>query len=210
MIPGSLFWLLSDGKTTMIEISGCRKLKIQRQKTMTVKLEKFKPHQSEELITFLTSYQWPFHGTSKPLRSALEKLIADGFFISEESETFWLMDENNHKIGIIRLYDLQDDTPVFDIRINPEIQGQGYGTQAIALLCKYVFSSLMDKRRLEGYTRADNKAMINVFKKCHFAKEAHHRDSWPDDNGKYYDSVGYTILKSDWENNTITPVLWNE
>ncbi|MFC1742436.1 GNAT family N-acetyltransferase [Candidatus Riflebacteria bacterium] len=68
--------------------------------------------------------------------------------------------------------------------------------------------SLKGKRRIEGYTRTDNTALISVLKKCNFVKEAPHREYWPDENGHYFDSVGYAILKSDWENNNVTPLNW--
>lgn len=45
-------------------------------------------------------------------------------------------------------------------------------------------------------TRHDNRAMIRIFEKCRFVKEAHHRHARPDGKGKFYDAVGY-VIKAD-------------
>jgi RimJ/RimL family protein N-acetyltransferase len=50
--------------------------------------------------------------------------------------------------------------------------------------------------------------MRRVLEACGFVKEAHYRQAWPDEKGGKHDCVGYCILKSDWENKTLTPVKW--
>ena len=76
-------------------------------------------------------------------------------------------------------------------------------------LAEYVFTTLPEKTRLDGETRRDNVAMRNLFRKCGFVKEAHYRKAWPDQHGNAYDSVGYGLLKEDWERNKVTPVDWD-
>ena len=56
-----------------------------------------------------------------------------------------------------------------------------------------------DKHRLAGETRADNVAMRRVFERCGWVREAHYRQSWPMDDGGWADSVGYAILRDDWQ-----------
>ena len=174
-----------------------------------MKLEKYRDGDKEDLIQFISSHTWPYHGKSNPDRASTEESINNGAFANDDVETLWIIDGEN-KIGFFRLFDLQDETPLFDIRIDPSIQGHGKGTEALDLLNSYVFSELQGKRRLEGYTRIDNLPMRRVFEKCLFLKEAHHRDSWPDEKGHYYDSIGYTITKSDWKSGKITPFDWDD
>lgn len=50
--------------------------------------------------------------------------------------------------------------------------------------------------------------MRKVLEKCGFVKEAHYRQSWPDKNGNKIDTVGYGILRKDWESGEKTTVYW--
>ena len=56
-----------------------------------------------------------------------------------------------------------------------------------------------DKHRLAGETRVDNVAMRRVFERCGWVREAHYRQSWPMEDGGWTDSVGYAILRDDWQ-----------
>jgi hypothetical protein len=42
-----------------------------------------------------------------------------------------------------------------------------------------------------------------------FVKEAHYRRAWPSDCGRH-DSIGYAILRTDWESGTTTSVKWED
>ena len=67
-----------------------------------------------------------------------------------------------------------------------------------------------DKIRIEGQTRRDNLPMRRTFLKCGYVKEAHYRQCWPSPDGVYRDSIGYGILRSDWERGEITPAAWDD
>jgi hypothetical protein len=43
-----------------------------------------------------------------------------------------------------------------------------------------------------------------------FAKEAHYREAWPAADGTLHDSIGYAILRRDWQSRSVTPVNWLE
>ncbi len=73
-----------------------------------------------------------------------------------------------------------------------------------------LFGEFTDLNRIEATTRQDNFAMRRVLVKCGFVKEAHYRQEWPSDSGKRYDSIGYGILRSDWEKGVTTPVNWDD
>ena len=112
------------------------------------------------------------------------------------------------KVGLIRLLDLGDDTPLFDLRIRAASRGKGLGTSALRWLTGYLFNEFPSIRRIEGTTRQDNLAMRRTFRKCGYVKEAHYRQAWPSRDGTVYDAVGYAILRSDWQAGTVTPPDW--
>jgi RimJ/RimL family protein N-acetyltransferase len=179
-----------------------------------MKLEEFKPEDSEILIEILVNNLWEFHSGQGWKKEQVEEKIKSGYYNSNEAKTFFIVEEND-VIGFIRIFDLGDDimddeTPLFDIRIKKEFRGKGFGKQAVDLAIEFVFNTYPNKSRFEATTRYDNIAMRKVLEKCGFVKEAHYRQSWPDKNNVKVDTVGYGILRSDWENNSRTDVNWND
>jgi len=164
--------------------------------------------EAERLVSFLTSQPWPFHGTPSLTEESVRDSLAKGRYAGEETKTFWIQADGTD-VGLLRLFDLGDLTPMFDIRIDRNARGQGIGTAALRQAVKYLFTAYPDKIRMEGHTRADNYAMRKTFVKAGFVKEGYHRKSWPTE-GVYYDSVGYSILRDDWTSGRTTPVDWND
>jgi RimJ/RimL family protein N-acetyltransferase len=105
---------------------------------------------------------------------------------------------------------LNDDTPLFDIKLQSSHRGKGTGERAVKWMVGYVFQNYPNLIRMEGYTRKDNYAMRTVFHKCGFVKESYHRKGWGSDDGQVFDAIGYGILKEDWENSRITPIDWDD
>ena len=176
---------------------------------MNLVISEFKT-EINELVDFMVSREWEFHGTS---RSNPERLIAaynNGYFTGEGIKTFWIKTSNEKNIGLIRLYDLDDGTPLFDLRLREECQGNGVGTKALKWLTDFVFTELENIDRIEANTRQDNYAMRKVFLKGGYVKEAHFRKAWVCHNGDVYDAIGYGITKEDWLNGTVTPVIWDD
>jgi RimJ/RimL family protein N-acetyltransferase len=126
------------------------------------------------------------------------------------TRAFWIITGTGTgtEAGLIRLLDLGDDTPLFDLRIRAACRGQGLGTRALRWLTGYLFTEFPGIRRIEGTTRQDNHAMRRTFRTCGYVKEAHYRQAWPAPGGTAYDAVGYAILRSDWQAGTITPPEW--
>ncbi|MCC9173740.1 hypothetical protein [Arthrobacter sp. zg-Y179] len=52
--------------------------------------------------------------------------------------------------------------------------------------------------------------MRKTFLRAGFVKEAHYRQAWPTADGSRLASVAYAILRSDWENNTVTPLEFDD
>ena len=166
--------------------------------------------ESDKLEIFLTTENWPFHGSENPTMEKVKKWISDGDFTGEDNRTFWIYLMNNPvPIGIVFLHELTDYTPIFDLRVLSKVRNKGIGKKVLKWLTRYVFTET-DKHRIEGHTRVDNIPMQKVFKSCGWVKEAYYRQAWPDSNKQFYDAVTYAILKSDWETGKITTIDWSD
>ena len=143
-----------------------------------MQLQEWTMEEQEQLIHFMTTNTWPYDGHTHPGRDIIEKAIEEGGYESDEVKTFWVENEKNIKVGIVKIYDLQEDIPLFDLRIADRSRGQGYGPKALRLVAKYVFDLPEKKIRLEGHTRQDNLAMRKTFERAGFVKEAHLRKAW--------------------------------
>lgn len=164
----------------------------------------------DALVDFLTSDTWAFHGEPNPSPDKIRENFKNQVYTGDDCKTFWIIADHTHKAGMIRIYDLQDGTPLFDIRILSKYKGRGVGTIAVKWLVDYVFTNLPDKVRIEANTRQDNYAMRCVLHKCGFVKEAHFRKAWADKSGKLHDAIGYGFIKDDWQSGKTTPVEWDD
>ncbi|WP_163100011.1 GNAT family N-acetyltransferase [Peribacillus alkalitolerans] len=162
----------------------------------------FERKNEKELVEFLTSETWYFHGQENPTEESIRNNINKGFYSEDGNVTFWILHEQD-KIGIIRIFDLEDPICLFDIRLRESDRGKGIGKEALRWLCDYVFKNFPEMIRIEGHTRQDNFAMRKTFYNSGFVKESLNRQAWRQ-NGKLYDSVGYAMIREDWLNNTIT------
>jgi RimJ/RimL family protein N-acetyltransferase len=167
------------------------------------------PDDAGSLVAFLTADTWPFHGSSVVTADMARRWIADGRYDSDDSRAFWIT-ADGADAGLIRLMDMRDSTPVFDLRLRGQWRGQGIGGQALRWLTAYLFNELPAIRRVEGHTRQDNRAMRRTFERAGYVKEAHHREAWPVDGGEFHDAVGYAILRRDWLAGTATAVDWHD
>lgn len=176
-----------------------------------MRLQEWTMEEQEELIHFLMTNTWPFHGHTNPARHLIEKTIEEGGYQSDEVKTFWVENTQKEKVGIVKLYDLHDEIPMFDLRIAEVFRGHGYGPIALKLVADYVFGLSERKIRLEGHTRQDNLAMRKTFERAGFVKEAHLRKAWfsPKEES-YYDAVTYGITREDYQGGTTTPVVWED
>ena len=164
----------------------------------------------ELLIDWLSSDTWPYHCYPTPTREKVQEWFANGMFTGEGNRTFFVILNDKERVGMIRLSELFDPTPIFDLRIQSPYRGKGIGKKALLWLTDYIFTSMPEKIRIEGQTRQDNIAMRQLFRQCGYIKEAHYRKAWPTKEGIYLDSIGYGILREDWKRKKITPVNWND
>lgn len=158
---------------------------------------------AESLVELLVGNGWPFHsGPPLDRENALQRAAdANG----DESEGHWIV-LDGERVGFVRLFDLDDDTPLFDLRLAETARGRGIGGHAVTWLNRHLFTGRPHVTRIEATTRVDNHAMRAVLRRCGYVKEAHYRDGWPDADGTVHDAVGYAVLRRDWLTGTVTPV----
>ncbi|MFC5823746.1 GNAT family N-acetyltransferase [Nonomuraea insulae] len=176
---------------------------------MHIEFSRFSPgDDTGALVAFLTGETWPFHAGVQE-EAAIRRRAADGLYDDDDSRTFWLL-ADGERAGLVRLQDLTEDTPMFDLRVRASWRGRGLGKAAVDWLTGYLFTEFPEVMRIEGTTRQDNRAMRAIFLKCGYAKESHYRDAWPSPEGVLYDSVGYAILRRDWVSGTVTLPDWDD
>ncbi|MCZ3386591.1 MAG: GNAT family N-acetyltransferase [Actinomycetia bacterium] len=176
---------------------------------MTITYPLFSRSEAAALASFLASDEWPFHTGMHVTQEAAHARIAAGEFAGEHDRTHWIV-ADGERVGMIHLQDLGDGTPLFDLRLRRSHREKGLGTTAVKWLTATVFNEFTHLQRIEATTRQDNWAMRRVLVNCGFAKEASYRQAWPSDDGPPYDSIGYGILRSDFERGVTTPVNWND
>lgn len=171
---------------------------------------KFKKLKRElpELISFMTNNHWEFHPDQRPSEKQIVEAFQNGWY-QEGRETFWI-ENQNEKIGLIVIHDICDTIPLFDIRLANDARGKGYGTKAVKWLTQYIFSLRESKIRIEAHTRSDNLPMRKTLSNCSFVREGYFRQAWENADGTIYDSICYAIIRSDWENNVVTPIKLDE
>ncbi|WP_018350129.1 GNAT family N-acetyltransferase [Longispora albida] len=164
---------------------------------------------TEELADLLSGEEWPFHVTRSVSRERVLRLAATGYYDSAEARSFWIVADGKRS-GLVRLMDLGDDIPMFDLRLVAAARGQGTGLVAVRWLTGYLFTEYPAITRVEGTTRRDNTAMRRVFGRAGYVKEAHYRQSWQGQGGELHDTIGYGILRADWEHGTTTAITWDD
>ncbi|MCP2168377.1 GNAT family N-acetyltransferase [Goodfellowiella coeruleoviolacea] len=169
---------------------------------------RFTREQADQLAGFLTGEQWPFHSTVVQ-RPRVLRQVAEGHWDGPSARTFWLREAGN-PVGVVRLFDLDDGTPLFDLRVAGAWRGRGIGSAAVRWLTRYLFTELPEINRIEATTRHDNHAMRAVLRRNGYVKEAHYRQAWPDQHGAPHDGVGYAVLRRDWLTGATTPVRWSD
>lgn len=157
----------------------------------------------QDLVTVLTSCRWEYFVNPVHTQETVQKSWQNGDFSGPDSAGY-LIEHDGSVIGLIRLHDLADDTPLFDVRLVEPARGLGHGNAAVEWVVRRFFET-ENRRRIEAQTRSDNHAMRRTLSKCGFVKEAHYRSA--DEHGG--DWLAYGLLRRDWETGNPTPVPWD-
>jgi RimJ/RimL family protein N-acetyltransferase len=177
---------------------------------MTISFVPLTPADTEKIIGFLTSNRFPFHVQSAPQAAETRTKIENGHFWNEDTQGYWVL-RDEERLGLAALEDLEEDnSPLFDLRLDETQRGKGAGVEVLRALCDMVFKTMPKTLRFEGQTREDNIAMRKTFLRAGFLKEAHYRLGWPTNDGGHVASIAYSILRQDWENGTVTTFEWED
>lgn len=168
-----------------------------------------RPADDAAIVEFISSFEWPFHVRRRPSESAIRKRIADGHFDAPDHAAYWVH-VDSECVGLVTLEDLQDNAPLFDLRLATNHRGRGLGVPILKALTNEVMQRFPEVQRFEGQTREDNIAMRKTFLRAGWVKEAHYRDGWPVDGSAPVASVAYAVLRRDWESGVTTPVPWDD
>jgi RimJ/RimL family protein N-acetyltransferase len=148
---------------------------------------------------FLSASEWPFHVEQSVNENWVRGRIEAGHIFGRGSRSFWIRGDEAEPLGFARVFDLEDLTPLLDLRLATYARGRGIGTLSLRGLTTWLFSEYPEAGRLGGYTRHDNVAMRRVFEKCGFSLEAQHRRAWRVLGASPVDAVGYAILREEAE-----------
>lgn len=165
--------------------------------------------EAQDIVKFLTINRFPFHVRSEWTAEEADKAVTDGRFWNESSQGYWIH-YGQERLGMVSLEDLDDDVPMFDLRLSEEHRGRGYGVEVLKALTDKVFTEMPEAIRFEGQTREDNIAMRRAFVKAGFLKEAHYRMGWPTSEGQYVASIAYAMIRPDWESGKTTEFVWDD
>ena len=102
-------------------------------------------------------------------------------------------------IGYVDLHDIQDISRSAYLGIfigETAIWSQGYGGEAVRLICGFGFNSL-NLHNLALTVHSDNENAISCFKKAGFREFGRRRES-VFKNGKYYDTIFMEILENEF------------
>ena len=157
------------------------------------------------LIELLTSDRWPFHLDVEPTPASVEANLAH-FQPSEAQAPHWI-ELADERIGLVVLRELDDPTPVFDLRLKATHRRRGLGRATLAWLARETFEA-HGKHRLEGHTRADNRPMQRLFARTPgWVLEGCFRQTWRDrEAGIWRDALAYGLLAEDWRRGSETPL----
>lgn len=175
---------------------------------MTMRFERIGEADIEALAAWFPLHEWPYHARSRVDAAWVREQAGNGYFFGAGTVAFWAVADDSTRVGVVRVFELSDTTPLLDVRIGAAARRQGFGTEALTWITTFVFEGFSEAHRLGGYTRADNLPMRRLFEKCGYVQEARHRQAWRVGGTLYADAVGYAALRSDWVSRTTTPVHW--
>lgn len=160
--------------------------------------------EGDDLANLLSANVWPYHGTTAPLREvALEWIAAGRFGNGSDVRGFW-GHVGVERVAFLAIRELEDPTPVFDLRVAEPWRRRGVGRSALRFLAEWTFGE-GEKHRVEAHTRSDNESMRGLLRAQGWVQEAHHRQAWPDNAGHWYDAVTYALLRDDYIRSVRTP-----
>lgn len=106
-------------------------------------------------------------------------------------------DEDVTRIGSVSVTDVPWSRTEIGYWLVPECHGEGYGTEAVALLVEYTFRT-SGTRSIEAMAYDFNEASRGLLESLGFSQEGRKRKANFVD-GEYRDAVIYGILREEWD-----------
>jgi RimJ/RimL family protein N-acetyltransferase len=156
----------------------------------------------QSLQNLLVSNTWEFFLDTTIDKETAEKYRDEKYFDNQTTKTLVYLDDDGTIQGYIRFYDIENgETPGFVVGVDEKCRGKGIGKALIHAGLKYIFVHF-NTRRIEASTRVDNIPMQKLFEASGFTHEATYRKAWENwQTGEYVDSLGYAILREEFEAN---------
>lgn len=139
-----------------------------------------------------------FSAHFKSPETVRKEFLQNGF-VTDDSELFVIEDLAHNIVGVITHFKTRTPTSreigyrLFD----PKLAGRGYTSEALRLLCAYLFR-VYTWHRLEVLAAPDNIASIRVAEKCGFRAEGTLRAAFFL-NGRYQDVKILSLLRPEWD-----------
>lgn len=133
---------------------------------------------------------------SMPINMKEQEKVFEEFICAEDN--IFLLICTEEPVGWINLKHIDKDSGKAElgVRILPEHQENGYGTEASELLIEHGFGQLR-LHRIYGRTFDFNEGSKNLMEKVGFEREGVHREEEFKDR-EYRDVVYYSVLKQEW------------
>lgn len=154
----------------------------------------------EDLKKFLSSQVWKFYEEENISITSINNKLEKNHFLNTKTKTY-LCYENNELLGMIRYFDLEDiddEIPMFDIKVNEKSRGKGIGTYLLLNSLKIIFEKYSKIQKIEATTREDNIAMQKLFEKCNFKLWGKSSKSWKTLTGDFMQTYHYELLKENF------------
>lgn len=119
--------------------------------------------------------------------------------VRESDQSTFLAVHGDEAVGTVELRPGadQDRNAELGIMLDPDLHGDGLGTEAVGLMVRYGFETL-GLHRIWARTDERNAAMQRVFKKCGFTHEGAQREHRYAD-GTYHDMEIYGLVRDEWD-----------
>ncbi len=139
-------------------------------------------------------------GGDMPSESGLEAVDVDRWYEGIESTPLlWMIEHEGRFIGTVRLHNLDEHDRRAQVAIgilDPQLLGQGLGTEVLQLVIQFAFE-VLELHRLSLRVLSYNARAIRSYEKCGFVREGVERQAALVD-GVRHDDVIMGLLWEEW------------
>jgi len=107
--------------------------------------------------------------------------------------------KTNEPVGWVRYFDLNtlNRSAEIGILLDPDARKEGYGTEAIRLLCRHLFRT-RGLNKVHAFTAVFNTGAVKLMEKCGFHLDGTLRRHYFR-QGEYHDGLAYSLLYHEFE-----------